>query len=350
MPQFEEQEKLLYDRLRAQEKKLPSFVFVFFRAIESNTSINTRLGYAYDLGIFFYYLVNNEDEFLGRDVKSLNYEDLNNITIDHLERYISFLRYYAKPDGTKVKEYTNKERGLSRKISAVRSMLKYFYKKGVIKSNQGELIIMPKIKDKAILGLNDEEVSHMLDVVETGVKSTNHEKQYHEKTKERDLAIITLFLGTGIRISELVGLDINHINFDSHYILITRKGGDEQIIYYGDEVSDAMIQYYELRKQIIPQEYHENAFFLSMQNRRITQRAVQNLVKKYANEITRKKITPHKLRSTYGSKLYSESRDIYLVASVLGHKDINTTRKHYATMNEEIRKTAPGYITLRDEE
>ncbi len=342
------QTKEYFSRLREQEKKLPSFVISFFRGIESHTAVTTRLGYSYDLGIFFYYLVNNEEPFLNKEVKSLTTDDLNKINIDHLENFVSFLNYYERTNSEVTKEHSNGARGLSRKISAVKTMLKYFYKKRVINSNPGELIIMPKINQKAIVRLDNEEISKMLDTVENGTSLTKKSQDYHSKTKERDLAIVTLFLGTGIRISELIGINLKSFDFDNNSVLIVRKGGDEQIIYFSDEVKTTLLEYLVIRQSIIPQSDHTEAFFLSLQNRRITPRAVQNLVKKYALTTTPlKKITPHKLRSTYGTKLYNESGDIYLVASVLGHKDVNTTRKHYAELEEEKRKLAPSYVTLR---
>ena len=98
-----------------------------------------------------------------------------------------------------------------------------------------------------------------------------------------------------------------------------------------------------------PQKGSENALFLSMQNRRITVRAVEKLVKKYALTVTSlKKITPHKLRSTYGTELYRETGDIYLVADVLGHKDVNTTKRHYAAIDEDRRRSAANIVKLRE--
>ena len=95
----------------------------------------------------------------------------------------------------------------------------------------------------------------------------------------------------------------------------------------------------------------ENAFFLSMQYKRINVRSVEILVKKYSKITTPlKKITPHKLRSTYGTQLYNKTQDIYIVADVLGHRDVNTTKKHYAAITEENRRKAASLITLRDEE
>ena len=129
----------------------------------------------------------------------------------------------------------------------------------------------------------------------------------------------------------------------------TGQGGADVILYFGEEVREALLDYLEEREKIIPKEGSEDALFLSMQKRRISVRAVENLVKKYARPVTPlKTITPHKLRSTYGTQLYQETGDIYLVADVLGHKDVNTTRKHYAAMEDQRRRMAAGKIQLRE--
>ena len=167
-------------------------------------------------------------------------------------------------------------------------------------------------------------------------------------TKVRDLALLTLLLGTGIRVSECVGLDINDVDFRNGGIKIRRKGGNEAVIYFGHEVEDALLDYMDERQHKIPASGHENAFFLSMQNKRLSVRSVEKLVKKYASKVTSlKKITPHKLRSTYGTNLYRETGDIYLVADVLGHKDVNTTKKHYASISDERKRSVVGKVKLR---
>ena len=144
---------------------------------------------------------------------------------------------------------------------------------------------------------------------------------------------MTLLLGTGIRVSECVGLDITDVDFRNNGIKVHRKGGAEVVVYFGDEVRTALLNYLEERNTIEAVEGSTNALFLSLQKKRIGVRAVENLVKKYSKLITTmKNITPHKLRSTYGTSLYRETGDIYLVADVLGHKDVNTTKKHYACL------------------
>ena len=191
----------------------------------------------------------------------------------------------------------------------------------------------------------------LLDYVDHGGDNlSGQRKVYYEKTKNRDLAILTLLLGTGIRVSECVGLDIQDVDFKNNGVRVTRKGGNEMVVYFGEEVENALKTYlYTTRKNTEPLPGHENALFLSTQRRRMGVQAVENMVKKYAKEITpNKKITPHKLRSTYGTALYKETGDIYLVADVLGHKDVNTTRKHYAAIDENRRRQAAGAVKLRE--
>ena len=123
------------------------------------------------------------------------------------------------------------------------------------------------------------------------------------------------------------------------------------VVYFGEEVENALKTYlYTTRKQTIPLSGHENALFLSTQRKRMGVQAIENMVKKYSRQITTtKKITPHKLRSTYGTALYQETGDIYLVADVLGHKDVNTTKKHYAALDDARRRQAATAVKLREE-
>ena len=260
---------------------------------------------------------------------------------------MEYLKVYKDKDDTYI---TNGERGLKRKISALRSFYAYYYKREMIKTNPTVLIDMPKIHEKAIIRLDTDEVAMLLDYIEhCGDQLTGQKKVYYEKTKERDLALITLLLGTGIRVSECVGLDIEDVDFKNNAVKVTRKGGNEMFVYFGTEVEQALKKYIEVRKGILPVAGHEHALFYSTQRKRMGVQAVENLVKKYAGEITTtKKITPHKLRSTYGTALYQETGDIYLVADVLGHKDVNTTKKHYAAIGDERRRKAASAVKLRE--
>lgn len=333
-------------RLRRLLRDLPDFCREFFRGIEPTTSSRTRIAYGYDLRIFFRFLEEEYPDLEDGPSKSWPVTVLDKITLTQLEEYLDYLKLYEDPDSN---IHTNEERGRKRKTASIRSFFKYFYQKQKIKNNTASLLVMPKQYEKAIIRLEVDEIAKLLDSVENGDKLTEAQKRYHNKTKIRDLAILTLLLGTGIRVSECVGLNINDLDFDTNGMKIHRKGGKEVILYFGDEVRNALIDYLDERELILPKEGSEDALFLSMQRSRISVRAVENLVKKYSGTVTSlKKITPHKLRSTYGTQLYKETGDIYLVADVLGHSDVNTTRKHYAAIEDDRRRMAAGKVKLRE--
>lgn len=333
-------------KLRAVLDTLPPFCQEFFRGIADTTSTRTRLAYAYDVRVFFEFLHETNSVCAKMDIRDFPITLLNQVTRQDIEEYLSYVSYYEKEG----KEITNTERGKARKLSSLRSFYNYYFQNERIEKNTAELVPVPKLHEKTIIRLEPNEVATLLDQVENGTKLTKKEMAYHEKTKVRDVALLTLLLGTGIRVSECVGLDLNDVDFENNGIKIRRKGGYEAVVYFGEEVEQALREYIEQRKHIIPESGHENALFLSMQNRRMAVRSIENLVKKYASRVTTlKKITPHKLRSTYGTSLYRETGDIYLVADVLGHKDVNTTRKHYASMEEERRRSAANVVRLREE-
>lgn len=342
----EDQNKQNIVKMRAVLAELPPFCREFFRGIQESTSSRTRLAYAYDIRVFFEYLKNNFPELKNTEITDFPVSILDEVTRQDIEEYLSYVSYYEK-DGH---EITNQERGKKRKLASLRSFYNYFYEIEKITKNPAVLVPMPKIHEKEIIRLDPDEVATLLDLVEEGTKLTKKEQGYHEKTKIRDLALLTLLLGTGIRVSECVGLNIKDVDFKNNGIKIRRKGGYETVVYFGEEVELALRDYIKQREATYAQEGHEEALFLSLQNRRMAVRSVENLVKKYASKVTGlKKITPHKLRSTYGTSLYRATGDIYLVADVLGHKDVNTTRKHYAALEDERRRRAADAVTLRED-
>ena len=333
-------------KLRALLSELPSCCGTYFRGIESQTSVLTRYGYAVDLKTFFAFLTAEIDCFKGKEVKNLSLSDLEQVKALDIELFLEHLTLYLR----KEREVTNHERAKARKLSTLRSFFKYFFKHEMIQNNVASLVELPKLHERAIIRLEPHEVADLIDTAESGGGLSPAQKKYHRFTKTRDAAILTLFLGTGIRISELVGVDINHLDFVNNSFLVIRKGGNQDSLVFGEEVREALLKYLLQREPMEPLAGHENALFLSLQKKRITVRAVENLVKKYASVATPlKKISPHKLRSTYGTMLYQETGDIYLVADILGHKDVNTTRKHYAAIERDRRRLAAQVIKLRED-
>lgn len=320
-------------------QKLPTYCYDFFTGIENNTSSLTRLNYAMDLSVFFDYL----EKYVFRKPKTdISLQDLDTLKAKNIENFLSYLSYYQIDD----KLLKNTERGKARKLASVRSFFKYLFNHDMLISNVASKVQTPKLHNKEIIRLEKDEVDRMLDAVQAPTFFTERQKRYNKNTQERDNAIVTLFLGTGIRISELVGLNVDDFDFSQYAFKVTRKGGNQAILYFSKEVADALEKWLEKRKTLKLDE-NEKAMFVSLQNRRICVRAVENLVKKYAKEGSPlKKISPHKLRSTFGTNLYRETKDIYIVADVLGHKDVNTTKKHYAAINEDMRKSVAGKVKI----
>lgn len=330
--------------LRNVLKELPEFCYDFFTGVESRTSALTRLNYGYDLRIFFNFMFEETNVFNGKNIYTLEPQDLNNLKSQHIERFLSYLSSYEDKEG-EIK--TNTERGKARKLSTIRAFLQYFYRKELINENVATKVPSPKLHEKSIIRLEKDEIPKMLDEVDSGYALSDHAKGFHKITRRRDLALLTLLLGTGMRVSECVGLNVDDVDFKTNALKITRKGGNQVVLYFSDEVKVALFDYIEERNQN-PYVKDEPALFVSIQNKRITTRAVQNLVKKYAEIVTPlKHITPHKLRSTYGTELYRQTGDIYIVADVLGHKDVNTTKKHYSAITEDRRKNVADKVQLR---
>ncbi|MBP3646329.1 MAG: tyrosine-type recombinase/integrase [Clostridia bacterium] len=351
------QEKLNTDRtekIRAMLQNLPSSCSDFINSIAMTTSVLTRMAYTIDLQTFCTFATKEIPYFADKSPENWTDEDLGQFTARNLTAYADYLTLYYKDEfiGETIEQQKvlrNHECGVMRKLSSLRSYFDYMFKSERIKGNIAALVSLPKLHEKPILHLIGPEVERLLAIAEDGSQLTETQQRYHQHTQKRDYAILMLFLGTGIRVSECVGIDITDLDFYNNAVLVTRKGGNQVILYFPQEVADALQSYLVERKQIKPSSKEdENALFLSLQKRRISQRAVQLMVKKYCSIAVplKKKMSPHKLRSTYATRLYHETEDIYLVADALGHSDVNTTRRHYAAMSDERRREAARNVHL----
>ncbi len=323
-------------------KELPPFVEEFIVGIEQRTSPLTRFNYLNDLKIFFHFLTTEISLFQNITIQEFTIADLNEVKSFHIEKFLSYLSSYEYEG----KLLNNDEKAKARKLSSIRSMFKYFFNKDKLTANVAAKVETPKIHEKAIIRLEGNEVEKIIDSAEFGDNLTKQQQAYNKLTHERDVAILTTLLGTGMRVSELVGINKSDINYEINGVKITRKGGNQSILYFGDEIKDALKNYEFWRKNLKLDEVEP--MFITRKGDRLGVRAVEKLVKKYAQvSAPLKKITPHKLRSTYGTNLYKQTKDIYIVADVLGHKDVNTTKKHYTAMSEDIRKDVANAVKLR---
>lgn len=342
---YSQQQNIKYTKkLNELLQILPPFCTEYFNSLEYSKQPRTKVAYAMDIKGFFEFLIKKYPQYENYTVKDFALSDIEQLKGQDISDYLRYVKLYDKSG----REVSNSERAAKRKLCALRRFYAYYYRYELIGANPALKVDMPKIHEQAITRLDVNEVAEFLDNVESGNKLSKAQLKRHDKLKTRDLALLTLMLGTGIRVSECVGLDIHDVDFDNGRIKVVRKGGAESFVYFGDEVEEALLDYMEERKQLQPEEGHENALFISSKRKRLCVRSVELLVKKYASTVTTvKHITPHKLRSTYGTNLYQESKDIYLVADVLGHKDVNTTRRHYAEILDENKRNARNIVHLR---
>lgn len=337
-------------RIRNISRELPQACGDFLRAIAVTTGTFTRLAYAIDLKTFFHFLQLERVRFAQKPLYSFTDDDLASLTQNDLTAYIDYLTFYYKddPDSEQSRALTNHELSIKRKLCAIRTFYDYLFKNHRIPANITTLVPLPKIHEKPIIRLTLDEMRRMLEQAATGGDLTKRQQAYHKLTVKRDYALISLFLGTGVRVSECVGINISDVDLENNAFLVTRKGGNQVVLYFPPEVAEALAEYMLEREKIEALPGHEDALFLSLQKRRITQRAVQNIVKKYASVAAplKPRISPHKLRSTFATNLYNSTGDIYLVADVLGHSSVDTTRKHYADMTDARRRMAAEHVEL----
>ena len=337
-------------RIREITRDLPQACGDFLRAITVTTGTFTRLAYAMDMKTFFHFLQAERVRFAQKPLYSFTDDDLASLTQSDLTAYIDYLTFYYKddPESDQPRAMVNHELSIKRKLCAIRTFYEYLFKNNRIPANITTLVPLPKVHEKPIIRLTLDEMRRMLEETATGENLTKHQKARHKNTVKRDYALMSLFLGTGIRVSECVGINIADVDMENNAFLVTRKGGNQVVLYFPDEVADALKDYMQEREIIEPLPGHEDALFLSLQRRRITQRAVQNLVKKYAAVAAplKPRISPHKLRSTFATNLYNSTGDIYLVADVLGHSSVDTTRRHYADMTDARRRMAAQHVEL----
>ena len=202
---------------------------------------------------------------------------------------------------------------------------------------------MPKAGEREIKALQDDEVMLMLDAVTTGNGLTKKEQEYWQKTKRRDKAILILFVTYGLRLSELQQLNISSFNFNRGEFKIYRKRGKESVMPMNKSVYEVVTEYIELERasEDTLTEEHRDALFLSLQGRRMTERQIRELVRKYTSigmKTSREGgYSPHKLRATAATSLIGRGNSIYDVAALLDHEQVTTTQL-YAAHKKNVKR------------
>lgn len=331
-------EKRILEQTKIAEKmlaELPPFINDYKNHIENSVTIRTQIAYYTDIRAFLAYTIDRLN--LGIDIKEITPEHLKQCDSIFFDGYFDYVRHYVSDDGT---ERVNREASLKRKLSSIKGLMTWLYEEGKLPDNAITKVRMAKLRHKSVIYMETEEAESFLDSVRYGTGEEGRAAAYHNLQKNRDMAIMTLMLSTGIRVSECVGLSLSDVDMKRCSLRVTGKGEKEGIVYFSDNARDLLEKYMEERKNIAPVQGHEEALFLSSQKKRITVKSVERLVKKYAAVSVRtKRITPHKLRSTFAQNLYEETNDIYLVKDALRHSTLGTVQK-YVSDSDARKKNA----------
>ncbi len=302
--------------------ELPVFARDYLAYMDTvrNCSENTIREYFYDLRIFL--------KFIKRHKSGMKFP-LEDISV--VEEKVSILDDVSLSDLYAYMTFLNRERGMSsrsraRKAASVKSFYKYLFSKAkVIKSNPAMELESPKLAKELPRYLSLDESKRLLSVIDG---------RYHA----RDFAIIIIFLNCGLRISELVAINTNHIR-DNDTLVVRGKGNKDRTIYLNDACIFAINRYLNVRPKSAPED--PNALFLSMRGSRISRKTIHVMLKKYFMKagLDAEKYSAHKLRHTAATLMYRHGNvDIRALQSILGHKSIATTEIYTHVDNEKIRE------------
>lgn len=330
------------------ESVLPNFLRSFFIYLRGNVLPMTRLAYLRDIKVFFNYLISETDLTSATEIKEISIKEINEIKAMDVNLYLDFSRRYKIETDSNITVYENHNKTLARKKSSLSVMFKQLYRDELVSRNITDgfdPIRVQKISEREIKALEDDEVLSMLDAVSKGIGLTPHERVYWEKTKKRDKTILILFLTYGLRLSELQQLNISSFNFTREEFKIYRKRGKESTMPLNNSVTKVIIDYInnERRTDDVLEPSHKDALFLSLQGKRMTQRQIRDLVKKYTSIALKTSRTagysPHKLRATAATSLIGRGNSIYDVAALLDHEQVTTTQlyaKHRANVKRNL--------------
>ncbi len=330
----------------------PEYVYDFvdyLSGTKSRTDMTIK-AYARDIKCFYDYLITAAEESDNNDIKKyqdITPEYLRTLKVINIERYMSYLKSGMRKDG---KEYSENAIARKRRLSSLRTFMQYLVKHDLIEINVAKLTDTPHASFDKKAPLTDNDVVDMLDSIAIGNIGTENQQVYLERSKLRDYAIILLLVQTGIRVSELVNLDIQDVDFKRKRIRVIRKGQKQDYVLLNDEVVDAIQDYIENER--FNKDDVQDALFLSSRsqnNTRLCVRSVQNIVKKFGSVTKNIKVSPHTLRRTFGTKLYEICGDDFLVAHALGHENLQSLR-NYITIGSARESTIRNISYYSDNE
>ena len=278
----------IYMECESLEEQLPRFLRGYFAYLKGNVLPMTRLAYLHDVRFFFQYLIDETDLTEAENTKDIKLGDLNKVKAVDVNLFIDYCRKYKVTGDKVVTYYTNDNKSLARKKSSVSVLFKYLYRDELVDKNITDgfdPIRVPKPGEREIKALQDDEVMIMLDAVTNGQGLTEKELTYWEKTKKRDKAILIMFLTYGLRLSELQQLNVSSFQWGRGEFKIYRKRGKESIMPLNESVTAVIHDYLDNERKPDSEvaDEHKDALFLSLQGKRMTERQIRELVKKYTS-------------------------------------------------------------------
>ncbi len=342
------------------ENQLPKFTKDFSVYLKSAVVSSTRSAYLEDILFFCKYLINESNLTQAEICKNISVNEFNKIKSRDINLFLGDYcsRYYKKTDkNTQI--FENNNRSLARKKASISSLFKFLYRNEQIDNNITDgfnPIKLPKPQPDAIKRLEIDEVAKMIDTVESGEGLTEREKIYWKKTKLRDKAILILFVTYGLRLSELRELNISSFNFNRGEFKIYRKRGKEALMPLNKTCESVVLDY--MKNERINSDYideqYKDAMFLSLQNKRMTLKAIRELVVKYtsiAMDMPRGSgYSPHKLRATSATSLIQYGFSIYDVQNLLDHDNVTTTQLYAAHKKNVKREIVKNFEWLDEKE
>lgn len=321
---------------------LPQFCKEYYKGRKLKLTAKTQYNYAFKMSVFLRYLHDSNSYFGKKEIKDITLDDLDKLNRDDIEDFIEWLSE-QKTGRTRGDTATNSASTVDNYLSCLSTYWRYFVSKEKLTKNPFIGIDRNKSRKKNIIFLESDEREEMLDSAWDGCNLTERQQKFRDKSNSaiRDATILMVLFDTGIRVSELVGLDVDDIDFKHHGFKVVRKGDKEDFVNFSDATEELLKGYLEERKTYRPLDDEYALFLVSIgkyKGERLSVRSVENLVKKYAMASgvpNASKISPHKLRSSYAMAMLDATGNISLVQKQLGHQFIGTTSKYAEARNKD---------------
>ncbi|WP_163874795.1 tyrosine recombinase XerS [Paenibacillus favisporus] len=331
--------------------ELPWYVTEYIDSRKRKLSHTTLLNYCHDYLIFFDWLV--AEKLAADDRKDIELNVLESLTVREVENFLSFLEY----------QLGNNKYTINRKLSALKSLFDYLQNKAetsdlkpYIQRNVMAKIDFNSIKESQetianriegkILREDDFEKFRQFVAHDFGELNKNNKRmiRFHEFNRERDTAIVSLILGSGLRLSEVAGINIEDLDMNKGQVRVLRKGNKEQYVYFSQQALLDLESYLKIRETRYVPEKSENYLFIAApigrkgKSRRLTPRSIEKLIEKYAAAFGKPALTVHSLRHSFATRYHLENNDVPRLKNQLGHSSIQTTMIYTHLTDEEMRK------------